>query len=152
MRNIYWCFQIVVLETTLESPLDYKEIKPVNPKGNQPWNIHWKDCCLSWSSNTLATWWEEPTHWKKPWCWERLRAGREGDEMVRWHLWLNGHDSEQTQGDSEGQGRLACCSSWGRKESDATEWLNWLDKNSFSGRMRQSPDAMASQITGKMRW
>ena len=79
-----WCFRTVVLEKTLESPLDYKEIKPVNPKGNQPWNIHWKDCCWSWSSNTLATWWEEPTHWKRPWCWERLKAGEEGDNRGWW--------------------------------------------------------------------
>ena len=60
-----WCFQTVVLEKTLESPLDSKEIKPVNPKGNQPWIYHWKDWCWSRSSNTLATWHKEPTHWKK---------------------------------------------------------------------------------------
>ena len=64
-----WCFQIVVLERTLKSPLNCKEIKPVNPKGNQPW---------CWSPNTLATWCEELTHWKKPWYWERLKAKREG--------------------------------------------------------------------------
>ena len=60
-----WCFWTVVLEKTLESPLDCKEIKPVNPKGNQL-NIHWQDWCWSWSSNTLATWWEDLTHWKRP--------------------------------------------------------------------------------------
>ena len=57
-----WCFQIVVLEKTLESPLDCKEIRPVNPKGNQSWIFYWKDWCWSWSSNTLVTWCEEPTH------------------------------------------------------------------------------------------
>ena len=72
-----WCFQTVVLEKTLESPLDSKEIKPVN-KGNQPWIFHWKDWCWSWSSSILATWCEELTHWKRPWCWERLKAGGEG--------------------------------------------------------------------------
>ena len=61
-------------------------LKSGDPKGNQPWNIHWKDCCWSWSSNTLATWWEEPTHWKRPWCWKRLRAG-EGDNR-RWAGWM----------------------------------------------------------------
>ena len=71
-----WCFWIVVLEKTLESPLDRKEIKPVNPKGNQPWIFIGRDWC--WSSNTSATWWEELTHWKKCWCWERLKAGGEG--------------------------------------------------------------------------
>ena len=60
-----WCFWTVVLEKTLESPLDCKEIQPVNPKGNQSW-IHWKDGCWSLSSNTLATWWEELSHWKNP--------------------------------------------------------------------------------------
>ena len=50
-------------------------------------NIHWKDWCWSWSSNTLATWWKELTHWKRPWCWERLRAGGEGDDR-RWDGWM----------------------------------------------------------------
>ena len=83
-----WCFHNVVLEKTLESPLDCKEIKPVNSKGNQPWifrtdsgqNI-WKDWRWSWSSNTWATWSEEPPHWKRPWCWERLKA--KGEEVSR---------------------------------------------------------------------
>ena len=61
-----WCWR-----KTLESPSDSKEIKPVNPKRNQPW-IHWKDWCWSWSSNTLLTWCKKPTHWKKPWMWERV--------------------------------------------------------------------------------
>ena len=80
-----WCFQTVLLEKTLESPLHCKEIKPVNSKGNQPWIIHWKDWCWSWSSNTLATWCEEPTYWKRPWYWERLKAeGEEGQQRMRW--------------------------------------------------------------------
>ena len=62
-----WCFWTVVLEKTLESPLDYKERKPVSPKGNVP-NIHWKDWCWSWNSDTLATWCKELTHLKRPWC------------------------------------------------------------------------------------
>ena len=114
-----WCFQTVVLEKTLESPLGCKEIKPVNPEGNQVLNIHWKDRC--WSSNTLATSGEELTHWK------RLRAGGEGateDELVGWHHWLDEHEFEQNLGDSEGQEGLAGCSPWGHKESDKPEWLN----------------------------
>ena len=92
-----WHFWTVVLEKTLESSLNCKEIKP-NPKGNQPWIIHWKDWC--WSSNTLATWCKELTHWKsgKDTWWERLRAGGEGateDKMVGWHHWLNGHEFEK---------------------------------------------------------
>ena len=56
-----------------------KEIQPVHPKENQSWNLHWKDLCWSWSSNTLATWREELSHLKRPWCWERLKVGGEGD-------------------------------------------------------------------------
>ena len=78
-----WCFWTVVLEKALESPLDCKEIKPVHPKGN----IHWKDWCLSWSSNTLATWCKEATHWKRPRYWERLKVGGEGDDRG-WDGWM----------------------------------------------------------------
>ena len=80
-----WCFQTVVPKKTLENPLDCKEIKRVNPKGNQPWNIHWKDWC--WSSNTLATWCKELIHWKRPWCWERWRVGGKGDDRG-WDVWV----------------------------------------------------------------
>ena len=77
-----WCWK------TLESPLDCKEIKPVHPKGNQPWIfIHWKDWCWRWNSNTLATSREELTRWKRPWCWRRLGAGGEGDDR-RWDGWM----------------------------------------------------------------
>ena len=99
-----WCFWTVVLEKTLESPLDSKEIQPVHPKGIL--NTHWKDWC--WSSSTLATWCKEPTHWKRPWCWEILKAGGEGGQQR--HNWHNGRELEQTLGDSKGQGSLACCS------------------------------------------
>ena len=73
-------------------------------------NIHKKDWCWSWSSNTLATWCEEPTHWKRHWFWENWRQKEKGvaeDEMVVWHHWLNGYEFEQTPGDSEGQGSAA---------------------------------------------
>ena len=63
------------------------EIKPVSPKGNSTLNIHEKSGCWSWSSNPLATWWEEPTHWKRPWCLERLKAGGEGDDR-EWDGWI----------------------------------------------------------------
>ena len=88
--------------------------------------IHWKDWCWSWSSNTLATWCKEPTHWKRPWFWGKIedRRGRTEDEMVRWHHWLNGHEFKQILGDREGQGSLACCGPWGCKELDTTERLN----------------------------
>ena len=71
------CFRTVVLEKILESPLYCKEIKPVNPKRKSTLNIHWKNWC--WSSSSLSTWCKLPTHWKRPWCWERLKAkGKEG--------------------------------------------------------------------------
>ena len=121
-----WCFWTVVLEKTLESPLDCKEIKAVSPKGNQPC-IHWKDWCWSLNSNTFVIWCKEPTHWKRPWCWERLKVGGES-EATGWDGWLatptNGHEFEQALGDGQGQGSLACCSPWGPKESDRIEWLN----------------------------
>ena len=74
-----WCWR------RLLSPLDYKEIQPVHPKGNL--NIHWKDWCWSWNSNTLANWCEELTHWKRPWFWERLKARGEGDNRG-WEGWM----------------------------------------------------------------
>ena len=82
-----WCFWTVVLERILESPLDCKEIQPVHPKGDHWKGVHWKDWCWSWNSNTLATWCEELTHLKRPWCWERLRLGGEGDDRG-WDGWL----------------------------------------------------------------
>ena len=82
-----WCFWTVVLEKTLESHLDCKEIQPVHPKGNQSWLFIGRTdaSCWSWNSCTLATWFEEPTHWKRPLCWERLKAGGEGDNRG-WEL------------------------------------------------------------------
>ena len=71
-----------MLEKTLEGPLDCKEIQPVHPKGN-----HWKNWCRSWNSNTLATWCKEVTHLKRPWCWERLKEGGEGDGGG-WDGWM----------------------------------------------------------------
>ena len=81
-----WCFWTVVLEKTLESSLDCKGIKPVHPKGKSVLNIHWKDWCWSWNSNTLATWCKELTHLKRPWCWERLKTG--GERNRGWDGWM----------------------------------------------------------------
>ena len=102
---------------------------PNSPSWRRPHlGVHWKDWCWGWNSNTLATSCEELTHWKRPWCWERLRAGGEGmteNEMVGWHHRLNGHEFGWTLGVGDGQGGLTCCESWGRKESDTTERLKW---------------------------
>ena len=87
-----WCFWTVVLEKTLESPLDCKEIQPVHPNLKSVLNIHWKDWCWSWSSSTLATWCEELTHLKRPRCWKRLKAGGNKDDKG-WDGWM----ASQTQ-------------------------------------------------------
>ena len=117
-----WCFWTVVLEKTLERPFDCKEIKSVNPKGNKFWRTEligripflWKDWCWSWCSSTLATICEEPAHWERSWCWERLKAG-EGGNRGR-----DGWMASLTLGDSKEQGSLVCCSAWSCKESDTT--------------------------------
>ena len=88
-----WCFWTMVLKKTLESPLDCKEIKPINPKGNQSWIFTGRTDA---EPETPILWPRELTHWKRPCCWERLKAG-EGDDQrldVGWHHWLNGHEFE----------------------------------------------------------
>ena len=92
-----WCFWTVVWEKTPESSLDYGEIQPVNPTGNQPLNIHWKDWCWSWSSNTLAPNWKTWLIGKDPDTgkdWRREEKGTAEGEMVEWHHQLNGHEFE----------------------------------------------------------
>ena len=119
-----WCIQIVVLEKALESSLDYKEIKPINPKGNQSWIFIGK---------TEA---EAPVLWPpdaKSWLIGiALHAGKDlrqkwaaDDEMVRWYHQLNGHEFEQTLGDSGGQRILECDNLWNHKESDQTRLSDW---------------------------
>ena len=89
--------------------------------------IHWKDWCWSWSSDTLATWWKEPTPWKRPWSWERLKAGRERDDRG-WDTWIASLSQWTWVWANSGSwwwtGKPACCSPGGRKKSDTTEWLN----------------------------
>ena len=122
-----WCFWNVVLEKTLEIPLDSREIKSVNPKGNQPWifigrtdaeaevPIFWPPDGKSWLMG------KDPDSGK-----DRRQEEEEmtEDEMFGWHQQLNGHEFEQILGDGEGQGSLACCSPWSHKELDMTEQLN----------------------------
>ena len=120
-----WFFLTGVLEETLQSPLDYKKIKLVNPKCKTVLNIHWKGWC--WSSNSLATCCKnrlirKDSDTRKDWRQEE--KGATENERVGWHHRLNGHEFEQALGDSEGQGNLVCYSPWGRKESDMIEQLN----------------------------
>ena len=82
---------------------------------------------LCWSSNALATWCEELTHLEKTLMLGRIEGRRRrGRQRMRWHHWLDGHEFEQAPGVGDGQGSLVYCSPWGCKESDTTEWLNWL--------------------------
>ena len=132
---INWCFWTVVLRKTLESPLDCKEIQPVHSEGDQPWDFFGRNDA---KAETPVLW---PPH-AKSWLigkdsdagkdWGQEEKGMTEDEMAGWHHWLDGCESEWTPGVGDGQGGLACCDSWGHKESDTTEWLNWTDATSFS--------------------
>ena len=119
----------VGLEKTLESPLDCRRSNQSILKEISP-GCSLEGLMLKPNSNTMATWCEELTHLKRLWCWERLRSGGEGDGRG-WDGWLSsrtdGLGSGWTPGVGDGQGGLACCGSWGRKESDMTEWLNWTE-------------------------
>ena len=125
-----WCFWTVVLEKTLESPLDSKDIQPVYPKENQSWIFICKHWCWSWNSNPLAIWCEELTHLKRPWCWERLKMGGEGDNRDGWMaspiqwtwVWVN-------SGSWWWIGRPGVLQSMGsqRVEHDWTTELNWTE-------------------------
>ena len=126
-----WCFWTVILEKTLESPLDCKEIQPVYSEGDQPWDFFGRNDAKA----------ETPVLWRhaKSWLigkdsdagrdWEQEEKGTTEDEMAGWHHWLDGCESEWTPGVGDGQGGLACCNSWGHKESDMTERLNWTELN-----------------------
>ena len=125
-----WCFWTVVLEKTLESPLDCKEIQPVHPKGDQSWVFIGR---TDVEAETPILWSPDTKNWligKAPDAgkdWRREEKGTTEDEMVGWHHRLNGREFEQALGVGDWQGSLACCSPWGYKESDTTEWLNWTD-------------------------
>ena len=123
-----WCFWTVVLEKTLESLLDCKEIKPVNPKGNQSWTFTGKI-----DAEAPGLWPPDEKNWlirKDPDAgndWRQEKKGTTEDEMVGWHHWLDGHEYEQAPGIGDGQGSLVCCNPWGCKESDMTEQMNWTE-------------------------
>ena len=123
-----WCFWTVVLEKTLESPLDCKEIWQVNPKGNQSWIFIGRTDA---EAEAPILWPPDGKNWligKDPGPgkgWRQQEKGMTEDKMVGWHHWLNGHEFEQAPGVGDRQGSLVCCSPWGRKELDTTEWLNW---------------------------
>ena len=125
-----WCFWTVVLEKTLESPLDCKEIQPVHLKGNQSWIFIGRTDA---EAETPILWPPDGKNWltgKDPVArndWRREEKGMTEDKMVGWHHWLNGHEFEQGLGVGDEQGGLACCSLWDHKELDTTEQLNWTE-------------------------
>ena len=127
-----WCFWPVMVEKTLESRLDFKEIQPVHSKGDQSWVFIGRtdveaETPTLWPPD-VKSWiiWKDPDAGKD---WGQEEKGMTEDEMVGWHHWLNGHGFGWTLGVGNGQGGLACCGSWGRKELDTTERLNWTKLN-----------------------
>ena len=120
----------MVLEKTLESPLDCKEIQLVHPKGHQYWifigrTVADAETTILWppdAKNWLI--WKDPDAGKD---WRREEKGTTEEEMVCWHHWLHGHEFEKVPRVCDGQGSLLCCRSWGCKQSDSTEWLNWTE-------------------------
>ena len=113
-----WCFWTVVLEKTLKSPLDCKEIQPVNPKGNQSWTLIGRTDA---APETPILWPPDVKNWligknsDAEKGWRQAGKGTTEDERVGWHHQLNGHEFEQALGVGDGQGGLACCSAWGCK-------------------------------------
>ena len=130
-----WCFWSVVLEKTLESPFDRKEIQPVHPKGNQSWIFIGRtddeaETPILWPLD-VKNWliWKDRDAGKD---WRQEVKGTTEDEMAGWHHWLDGHEFEWTLEVDNGQGGLACCSSWGHKQSDTIEQLNWTELNTHT--------------------
>ena len=121
-----------MLERTLASPLDYREIKPVNPKGNQSWILNGRTDAEAETPIILPqdekTWFigKDPDAGKD---WRQEEKGTTEDEMSGWHHWLDGHEFEQAPGVGDGQGVLVCCSPWGRKELDMIERMSWAELN-----------------------
>ena len=123
----------MVLEKTLESPLDCKEIQPVHPKGNQSWVFIGR---TDFEAETPILWPPDAKSWligkdpdaRRDWGQEK---GMTEDKMAWWHHWLDGRESEWTPGVGDEQGGLACCDSWGCEELDMTEQLNWTELGTF---------------------
>ena len=130
------CFWIVLLEKTLESQLDSKEIKPINPKGSQPWIFTGRsdaeaEAPILWPLDVKSQLIGKDPDSRKDWRQEE--RGTVEDEMVGWHHWQSRHESEQVLGDDERQGSLACCRPWGHRESDVIERLIhvWQKSNQY---------------------
>ena len=125
-----WCWRRLLRVPWTARRSNQSFLKEISPE------FHWKDWCWSWNSNTLTTWCEELTHWKKLWCWERLKPGGEGSDR--------GWDDRMALGVRDGQLSFVCCSPWGHKELDMTEGLNWTEL--VSGGQRIGASASTSVL------
>ena len=140
-----------MLEKTVESPLDCKEIQIIHSEGGQPWDFFGRNDA---KAKTPVLW---PPH-AKSWligkdsdagrAWGQEEKGTAEDEMAGWHRWLDGRQSEWTPGVGDGQAALACCDSWGRKESDTTERLNWTEPqlDSWVGKICWKRDRLPTPV------
>ena len=122
-----WCFWTMMLEKTLESPWDCKEIQPVHSEGDQPWDFFRRndakaEAPVLWPPHAKSWLIGKDSDAGRDWGQEEKRTTE--DEMAGWHHWLDGHESEWTPGVGDGEGGLACCNSWDHKVSDMTEQLN----------------------------
>ena len=126
------CFWTVVLEKTLESPLNCKEIQSVHPKGDQSWvffgrNDAKAETPILWPPDVKnSIMWKDSDAGKD---WGQEEKGTTEGEMVGWYYQLDGHEFGWTRGVGDGQAGLSCCSSWVCKQSDMTEWMNWSELN-----------------------
>ena len=145
-----WCFWTVVLEKTPESPLNSKVSKPVSPKGNQSWIFTGRTDAEAEAPILLPP---DVNSWligKDPDAgedWGQEEKGETEDEMVGWHHWLSGHEFEQSLGDDEGQGSLACCSPWHCKELDTIDWPNNKEKERVLAR-----ENIRNEIRNEISW
>ena len=150
-----WRFWTVVLEKTLESPLDCKKIQPVNPKGNQSWIFIGRTDA---EAEIPIFWPPDVKNWligKDPDAredWRRKEKGMTEDEMVGWHHQLDGHEFEQAPGVGDGQGSLVCCSPWGHREPDVTEQLNNDNKKSEYRMVPSSPQVSTNLPSTSNPW
>ena len=127
-----WCFWTVVLEKTLESPLDCKEIQPVHSKGDQSWDFFGRndveaETPILWPPD-VKNWliWKDPNAGRD---WGQEEKGTTEDEIAGWHHRLDAHEFGWTPGFGDGHGGLVCCNSWSRKELHMTERLKWTELN-----------------------
>ena len=151
-----WCFWTVVLEKTLESPLDWKKVQSVHPKGNKSWIYIGRtdteaETPILWPPDVKNLFiGKDPDAGKD---WRQEEKGTTEDEVVGWHHQLDGHECEQVLGVGDGWGSLASCSPWGCKELDTTEWLNWLIETGWiipthteEGNLLSPPTGMSSHL------